>query len=120
MTRSASAPYLTSKFDDFLFACVNEESDATPLTVLSILARLDVDPWEEAAKLAALPRGSAVRRLAAYIATAPGAASAYLNAETVFKRLIGLLPSLAGIPTPSKRSRIVYAFMKPRLISWPL
>ena len=52
MTSSPSVVYLTPQFDDFLFARINEDSEATPLSVLSVLARLGVDPWEEAAKLA--------------------------------------------------------------------
>ena len=56
MTSSSSATYLTRQFDDFLFARIDEGSDSTPLSVLSMLARLDMDPWEEAAKLARLPR----------------------------------------------------------------
>jgi hypothetical protein len=47
-------------------------------TILSVLARLGVDPWEEAAKLAQLPRVSAAKRLIEFIATTPGAPPAYL------------------------------------------
>ncbi len=72
MTASASFSYLTPQFDDFLFARIDEDGEATPLSVLSVLARLGVDPWEEAAKLAQLPRISAAERLAAFIAATPG------------------------------------------------
>ena len=44
MTSSPSVTYLTRQFDDFLFARIDEGSDATPLSVLSMLARLDIDP----------------------------------------------------------------------------
>ena len=93
MTTSASVTYITRQFDDFLFARIDEGSDATPLSVLSMLARLDIDPWEEAAKLARLPRAAAARRLVDFIAATPGAPSAYLNAKTVSDRLLNLLPS---------------------------
>jgi hypothetical protein len=93
MTSSPSATYLTRQFDDFLFARINEGSDTTPLSVLSMLARLDIDPWEEAAKLARLPRAAAARRLVDCIAATPGAPSAYLNAKTVSDKLLNLLPS---------------------------
>jgi hypothetical protein len=86
MTSSPSVSYLTSQFDDFLFARINEDSESTPLSVLSVLARLGVDPWEEAAKLARLERISAAKRLVAFIAATPGAPSAYLNAKTVCDR----------------------------------
>ena len=61
MTSSPSVSYLTSQFDDFLFARINEDSESTPLSVLSVPARLGVDPWEEAAKLARLERISAAK-----------------------------------------------------------
>ncbi len=93
MTASASASYLTPAFDDFLFARINKNSEETPLSVLSVLARLGVDPWEEAARLAQLPRLSAAERLASLIATVPGAPAAYLDIRTVSDRLISLLPS---------------------------
>jgi hypothetical protein len=41
---------LGSEFDDFLYASIGEDSNGVLLSVLSALARLDVDPWEEAAK----------------------------------------------------------------------
>jgi hypothetical protein len=105
MTSSPSVSYLTPQFDDFLFARINEDSEATPLSVLSILARLGADPWEEAAKLAQLPRASAAKRLAAFIAATPGAPPAYLNAKTVCDRLINLLPSPAAVAIPPGKER---------------
>ena len=88
---AAPISYLTPKFDDFLFARIDENGE-TPLSVLSVLARLGIDPWEEAARLAQLPRTVAARRLASSIAAIPGAPSAYLDAGTVSDRLISLLP----------------------------
>jgi hypothetical protein len=93
MTTSASASNLTPKFDKFLFARIDKDSEETPLSVLSVLARLGVDPWEEAARLAQLPRLAAVKRLAEMIAAIPGASSACLDAGILSDRLISLLPS---------------------------
>ena len=112
MTFSPSVSYLTPQFDDFLFARINEDSEATPLSVLSVLARLGVDPWEEAANLARLERISAAKRLAAFIATTPGAPPAYLSAKTVCDRLIGLLPSPAGVTKQPRQERVVRASTK--------
>ena len=83
MTTSASPSYLTPQFDDFLFVRLSEDSDAAPLTVLSVPAPLGVSPWEEAAKLARLPRVSAAKRLLKFIAATPDAPTAYLSAKTV-------------------------------------
>lgn len=114
MTTSASVTYLTRQFDDFLFARIDEGSNATPLSVLSMLARLDIDPWDEAAKLARLPRAAAARRLVDFIAATPGAPSAYLNAKTVSDRLLNLLPS----PVLPKQEQATRALKKVPFI-WP-
>ena len=110
MTASASVTYLTRQFDDFLFARIDEGSDAMPLSVLSMLARLDIDPWEEAAKLARLPRAAAARRLADFIAATPGAPLAYLNAKTVSDRLLNLLPSAPVLPRQEHAVRALKRF----------
>ena len=54
---SASIP--SSRYNDFLFAPICEDADGMRLSVLSALARMDVDPWEEATKLAAMPKAIA-------------------------------------------------------------
>jgi hypothetical protein len=63
----AYAPMLP-EFDAFLFASVGEEVDGRPLSVLSALARLGLDPWDEAAHLAQLTREAASDQLAGMIA----------------------------------------------------
>ncbi len=120
MTSSPSVSYLTPQFDDFLFARLDEDSEATPLSVLSVLARLGVDPWEEAAKLSGLERVSAAKRLVEFIAATPGAPTAYLSAKTVSDRLIDLLPSSAGVAIQPRQERGVWASTKPRVLSWPV
>jgi hypothetical protein len=59
MMNAVTTPRLGCQFDRFLYASVGEDSNGMPLTVLSALARVDVDPWEEASKLTQLPRASA-------------------------------------------------------------
>ena len=71
MTHSVSASHLGSEFDDFLFAPIGEDRNGMLLSVLSALARLDLDPWQEAAKLAGLPGETAIQRLASLIAGLP-------------------------------------------------
>ena len=93
MAHSASVSNLTPEFDNFLFERIDNNSEGTPISVLSVLARLGVDPWEEAARLAQLPRLAAAKRLASMIASMPGALSANLDAGAVSDRLISLLPS---------------------------
>ncbi|MDR3464505.1 MAG: hypothetical protein P4M07_01040 [Xanthobacteraceae bacterium] len=64
-----------------------------PVSVLSGLARLNLDPWQEAAQLCALPGNRAVDRLAAQISTLPGKMWTHPEAHAAATRLIGLLPS---------------------------
>src|SRR5271155_373945 len=94
MTRS-SLSVLGSEFDDFLFAPIGDDRNDMPLSVLSALARLDIDPWLEAAELARLPRETATQRLASSIAALPEGPSAHLEHGTIAARLIALLPRQA-------------------------
>jgi hypothetical protein len=91
MTHSSVAQF-RSEFDDFLYAPVDEGNGGTFLSVLSALARLDVDPWQEAASLAQMSRENATQRLASLIASLPGGLLAHLESRTIATRLIARLP----------------------------
>jgi hypothetical protein len=90
MTRSSFSA-LASEFDDFLFATIGEGRNDVPLSVLSALARLDIDPWQEAAALAQASRETATQRLASLIAALPDGPSAHPD-PGIAARLIALLP----------------------------
>jgi hypothetical protein len=92
MTRTTSLSPLGSEFDDFLFAPIGEDKNGMHLSVLSALARLDVDPWQEAGELARLPAESAIARLASRIAALPDDSSTHPDPGTISGRLIVLLP----------------------------
>ncbi|MGE5202987.1 MAG: hypothetical protein ACM3O6_13080 [Acidobacteriota bacterium] len=92
MTHSASGSLLGPEFDDFLYAPIGEEKNGMLLSVLSALARLDLDPWQEATELAGLPRENATQRLASLIATLPGVPSAHFDPGTIAAGLIARLP----------------------------
>jgi hypothetical protein len=102
MTRSASVSILRSEFDDFLFAPIGEDRNGMPLSVLSALVRLNVDPWQEAAKLARLPGETATQRLASLIAPLPDGPSTQLDPFTIAARLIARLPRQASSNVPSR------------------
>jgi hypothetical protein len=91
MTRSSMASVLAPEFDDFLFAPIGEERNGMLLSVISALARLDIDPWQEAANLAQLPGTTATRRLASLIAPLPDRPSPNLDPGTIAARLIARL-----------------------------
>jgi hypothetical protein len=62
------------------------------LSVLSALARMDVDPWEEAAHLATMPKALAERTLASAIDKVFTLDPHSPEAEAVAARLVQLLP----------------------------
>lgn len=72
-------------------------SELQLLSVLSALARLDLDPWQEAAKLARMSRDKAVWRMTALIETLPGNPSTHINSKAIATRLIALLPQQIDI-----------------------
>jgi hypothetical protein len=93
MTRSASLSTLPSTYDDFLYASVGEDQNGMLLTVLSVLARQNVDPWEEAADLSRLPEDTAMRKLTSMITALPGQSSTHADPTAVAGRLMALLPA---------------------------
>jgi hypothetical protein len=112
MTHSPLAPLIGAEFDKFLSAPIGEGRNGTPLSVLSALARLDVDPWQEAASLARMPMDAAVTRLTALIAALPDAPTKDVPATTIAASLVTLLPQPARFAVGSSDS--VFAAVKPR------
>lgn len=103
MTRPSATSSLGSQFNAFLFASIDEAASEMPLSVVSALARLDLDPWQEAAELSQLPRESAVQRFAAGLSKLPGDDLAHSDAQTIAQRLIALLPGHADRRIGSSR-----------------
>ncbi len=92
---SASTSFVrNSEFDTFLFAPIGEERNGTALSVLSALARLDVDPWHEAECLRRLSAHAATARLTSLLSSLPNTRPLPLAPATI-ARLIGLLPQAA-------------------------
>jgi hypothetical protein len=96
MTRLTSFSTVGSQFDNFLFSPIGEDRNDMPLSVLSALTRLDIDPWQEAAELARLPPETATQRLASSIAALPNAWPVHLEFKTIAARLVALLPRQAS------------------------
>jgi hypothetical protein len=71
--RTVSHGRLGSEFERFLYSPIGQDSNGMPLSVLSALARQDVDPWDEAAKLAQLPEEKAVTQLVSLLGAFPHA-----------------------------------------------
>lgn len=89
-----------SAYNDFLFGSLGQDAAGTEITVLSALSRLGIDPWQEAARLAALPRDAAAQALAATIARLPDGTWLDAEAAKIAARLVTSLPegAVADIP----------------------
>jgi len=87
------------EFDSFLFAPVGAEESGMSLSVLSMLARLDLDPWQEAAQLAALSRESATLKMVSLLGALPNRSLKDPDGLTIATRLVAMLPR--PIPTPA-------------------
>jgi hypothetical protein len=106
-----SVSSLTPRYDDFLFAPICEEANGMRLSVLSALARMNVDPWEEATRLAAMPKAIAERRLGSTLGLVSGRSLDPSEAGAIAARLIQLLPQrgegamIAATQVDAARSR---------------
>ena len=92
MTLRGSFRPLRPDLDRFLFATVGDEIDGVPLSVVSALTRLGLDPWQEAGRLSSLSNREAIEQLARLIAELPGRFRPLDEAREIADRLIQLLP----------------------------
>ena len=104
---------LTARYNDFLFAPISEQENGMQLSVLSALARANVDPWEEAARLEAMPPGRAEWALVETLSKVPGRTWDLSEAEKIAARLVRLLqhatrsPSSTRVETTKDGGRLV-------------
>jgi hypothetical protein len=104
MTLSARFSLLHSDLNDFLFASVGDEPNGMSLSVVSALTRLGVEPWEEAARLAALPRALAAEALAPMLARLAVARPSLSDQDqlAISRRLVELLPQRGLAASPQQ------------------
>lgn len=115
MTGSATVPHSvfslrTSAFNDFLYAPIGEEDNGMVLTALSALARLGVDPWDEAARLSEQSKEAATKRLTSIISGLPRGRWAQSSAGDIAARLSALLP---GKQAPAPQQAMTRAKLLP-------
>ena len=94
---------LRPDLDPFLFAVVAEGENGIPLSTISALTQLDLDPWDEAGRLAGLAKGDAVEQLTGLLLRLPGPSRP--PAEEVRQIaivLIDLLPCASWISKPAE------------------
>jgi hypothetical protein len=96
---------LSAQYDDFLYAPVCDEPNGMRLSVISALARMNVDPWDEAKRLAAMPKAMGERALVSILSLVSGSSCKSPEAEAIAARLIRLLPLPGeGTTTAAKRT----------------
>lgn len=95
-----SLPAHDQQFDNFLFATVGEDRNGMQVSVLSALARLGVEPWQEAKQLARLSEELACARVDGLIAELPGVPSLIHDHRVIAERIIALLPRLTRFGLP--------------------
>lgn len=91
-------------FDRFLHASVGEDRKGNGVTVLSALARLNLDPWQEARDLAALGREAASIRLRSLLSRVREVPALEQDDGGVAQGLAGLLPEHAAQATAGAAS----------------
>jgi hypothetical protein len=95
----------TIDFERFVYADVAIEPNGMELSVLSALSRYGLDPWQEAQRLAQLPRLAAVDGLAQILRAVPAVQALRLDVKVVADRLVALLPARRAVTAgqvPSK------------------
>jgi hypothetical protein len=81
---------LKNDFDEFLFAPVSQDASGAPVSLLTALARLNIDGWEEAEVLARMSTDAATTKLAGLLSQPPNDAAPD-ESVTIAKRLVVLL-----------------------------
>lgn len=108
---------LRPDLDRFLHAAVGEERDGVPLTMISALARLDLDPWDEAGRLSSLAKPEAGAQLAQMIVRLTGTRWLFPEARRIADGLIELLPGRAQLREAAGGSRAT-GRAAPRKMFW--
>ena len=102
---------LRPDLDSFLFSAVGDERNGIPLSIISMLTRLGLDPWNEAARLSSLNQQEAVEQLARLIAEVPGASRTLEEARQISSELVERLPKFDTAETQKIK--------RPRCRRWP-
>ena len=105
VNRTRAIYELPTEFKHFLSAPVFQDSNGMSVSMLSALARMNVDPWQEADELSNMPVGDATQRLTSLIVSLPNRPSTSPDAVTMARRLINMLPR-SPVSNLSAHSRV--------------
>jgi len=101
---------LRTDLNDFLFSPIANDENGMHVTMLSALARTGVDPWDEAASLAALSRESATQKVVQMLGVVPNGPSPGDQTTSLAARLVAQLhsppaPKLKPVSSTATMSR---------------
>ena len=85
-----------SIYEEFLYTEIGEQENGMPLSMVSALTQLGLDPWDEARRLASLPAAAA----AAAVSDLIKRASAFTARATDLPKLSARLAALLSRPAP--------------------
>jgi hypothetical protein len=105
VTRLAASPVFGAELQPFLYGLIGDDKSGTLLSVLSALARQDLDPWEQAGNWSRMPKQAAARELADLIAALPEGLSARPAPAAIADRLVALLPPQSPRPRTAWQPR---------------
>jgi hypothetical protein len=95
-----------SKFDDFLYEPIGDDANGVTISMFSGLSRLQLDPWRESARIAALPVDLASRAIAERIGQLNVAAWDAGESIRIAARLVKLLPLPDRQSNPSQGTSV--------------
>lgn len=106
-----------SGLNEFLFASIGTEVNGMSLSVVSVFARMGFDPWQEAGRLARLPKSEATESLARSIVGMPASTWSQQAAMGIAEGLVVLLPTqsvrhVQGSPAPEYSARTTGRFLR--------
>jgi hypothetical protein len=101
MKKRAALSHPAFQYTAFLFEPLGDDRNGVPLALASVLGRMNLDPWNEAASLAAMPAAAAKQKLAALIEAMPIHSWMRPESNSLAERLIRLLPAPHAPPAPS-------------------
>ena len=113
MTLRQSFRPLRPDLDRFLFAQVGNEIDGVPLSVISALTRLGLNPWEEADRLSSFSDREAAEQLARLIVDLPNHTDHLRYTRDIAAGLVSLLPARGPSSTRALQIRIRPRFWSP-------
>ncbi len=120
MTLRGPYTLLNSEFNTFLYAPIGEEGNGMMLSVVSALARLEIEPWEEAARLAAMPKDAAASTLNRLIDRLPRGLWARSDIPVIAASLIELLPHGARVIAPDRQKEAGRGRVSVSALAWLL